>query len=92
MPASTSGTTVCSFFSIETFENYLQLIFRLEKVIQVKLLDHDQLAVVLVFVNVNQQQLHVVVQVLVVVQVQVFGVFIQKILQGLKLVLYQCLL
>jgi hypothetical protein len=62
---------------------------RLVKAIQVNHLDHEQLVVVPVFVNVNQQlQLHVVDQALVVVQVQVFGVFIPKILQVLKLVLY----
>jgi hypothetical protein len=44
--------------------------------------------VVPVFVNVNQQQLPVVDRVLVVVQVQVFGVFIPKIHQVLKLALY----
>jgi hypothetical protein len=68
--------------------------FRLGKGIQVNPVDHDQLVVEPVFVNVNQQQLHVVDQVLVlvVVQVPVFGVFIQKILQVLKLVLYLCLL
>jgi hypothetical protein len=64
----------------------------LVKAIQVKQLDHDQLVVVVVFVSVNQQRLYVVDQVLVVVQVQVFGVFIQKILQVLKLVLYLYLL
>jgi hypothetical protein len=67
--------------------------FRLGKAIQVNPPDHDQLAVGPVFVNVNQQHLHVVDQVLVVVvQVQVFGVFIQKILQVLKLVRYRYLL
>jgi hypothetical protein len=61
----------------------------LVKAIQVKLPDHGQQVVVLVFVNVKQQQQqHVVDQVLVVVPVQVFGVFILKILQVLKLALY----
>ncbi len=68
------------------------LFIRLVKAIQVNQLDHDQQEVVLVFVNVNQQHLHVVDQVLVaVVPVQVFGDFIPKILQVLKLDQYQCL-
>jgi hypothetical protein len=56
--------------------------------------DHEQQVVVPVFVNVNQQQQQqlVVDQVLVVVQVPVFGVFIQKIHQVLKLALYPYLL
>jgi hypothetical protein len=61
----------------------------LVKAIQVKLPDHGQQVVVLVFVNVKQQQQqHVVDQALVLVPVQVFGVFILKILQVLKLALY----
>lgn len=68
------------------------LFIRLVKAIQVNQLDHDQQEVVLVFVNVNQQHLHVVDQVLVaVVPVQVFGDFIPKILQVLKLDRCQCL-
>jgi hypothetical protein len=68
------------------------LFIRLVKAIQVNQLDHDQQEVVPVFVNVNQQHRRVVDQVLVVVvQVQVFGDFIQKILQVLKLDLYQYL-
>jgi hypothetical protein len=56
---------------------------------QVKVQDHDQQVVVPVFVNVKQQQQQLVVdRVLVVVQVQVFGVFILKIHQVLKLALY----
>jgi hypothetical protein len=51
--------------------------------------DHDQQVVVPVFVNVNQQQQQPVVdQALVVVQVPVFGGFILKIHQVLKLALY----
>jgi hypothetical protein len=68
------------------------LFIRLVKAIQVNQLDHEQQEVVPVFANVNQQHRHVVDQVLVVVvQVQVFGDFIQKILQVLKLDLYQYL-
>jgi hypothetical protein len=55
---------------------------------QVKLQDHEQQVVVPVFVNVNQQQQQLVVELERVVQVQVFGVFILKIHQVLKLALY----
>ncbi len=54
-------------------------------------LDHDQQVVVQVFVNENQQLLLVVDQVQAVVPVQVFGDFIRKIRQVLKLDQYQYL-
>jgi hypothetical protein len=89
MPASPSGTSVCILFVSLFNIDILLSLFRLVKAIQVKLQDPEQPVVVPVFVTANQQQLLVADQVQrVVVQVQVFGVFIQKIHQVLKLALY----